>query len=317
MKRMILLLLCLGTLSASGQGWKSSALKSRPVSKFRYKVDTLQYKGQPVAIQRYDMEELGMSVENGATDHLLKLHLYRLQSQMDLMKEYMLKGEPGYRDDAEGTLEKVIDADKNFNTTNYEQELAFYRKICGVKSKIENAADERREKERQDSISRELEMKRKRFALRDPNVIADEDRELASWYTGVEPYGSVERMAWEKINRIEEAEERRQLDSYVNARMEQIYLQLMEEEKKQKAEAQAAKKKRKADLIAKYGTEVGGMIASGKVAIGMSTDMCAAAWGRPADIRKITTAKKERQQWVYGKGKYLYFDNNVLAKIQE
>jgi hypothetical protein len=40
-------------------------------------------------------------------------------------------------------------------------------------------------------------------------------------------------------------------------------------------------------------------------------------WGYPRDINKTTTASGVREQWVYGDGKYLYFENGILTAIQE
>lgn len=52
------------------------------------------------------------------------------------------------------------------------------------------------------------------------------------------------------------------------------------------------------------------------VAIGMTTqDVLDSSWGRPNRINRTTTARGERQQWVYDGG-YLYFDNGVLTTIQ-
>lgn len=40
-------------------------------------------------------------------------------------------------------------------------------------------------------------------------------------------------------------------------------------------------------------------------------------WGKPNKINKTTTAYGTSEQWVYGNGKYLYFDNGKLISIQE
>lgn len=39
-------------------------------------------------------------------------------------------------------------------------------------------------------------------------------------------------------------------------------------------------------------------------------------WGMPNKINKTTTAYGTREQWVYGNGKYLYFENGILTSIQ-
>lgn len=52
--------------------------------------------------------------------------------------------------------------------------------------------------------------------------------------------------------------------------------------------------------------------------IGQSTsDVIANSWGYPDRINKTTNAYGVREQWVYGNGRYLYFENGVLTTIQE
>lgn len=52
--------------------------------------------------------------------------------------------------------------------------------------------------------------------------------------------------------------------------------------------------------------------------IGMTkTEAQNSTWGRPSKINKTTTAYRIHEQWVYGNGKYLYFDNGYLTSIQE
>lgn len=53
------------------------------------------------------------------------------------------------------------------------------------------------------------------------------------------------------------------------------------------------------------------------VAIGMSQDdVLASSWGKPQKINSTHTARHTREQWVYGNGNYLYFEDGVLTSIQ-
>ena len=55
----------------------------------------------------------------------------------------------------------------------------------------------------------------------------------------------------------------------------------------------------------------------GSVRIGMeSQEVRDCGWGRPASIRRTTTATRTTEQWVYGTGNYLYFENGKLVAIQ-
>jgi hypothetical protein len=53
------------------------------------------------------------------------------------------------------------------------------------------------------------------------------------------------------------------------------------------------------------------------VRIGMTRErVLESSWGRPEHINRTTNAFGEHEQWVYGGGNYLYFDNGVLTSIQ-
>lgn len=70
------------------------------------------------------------------------------------------------------------------------------------------------------------------------------------------------------------------------------------------------------DCIAKWGQKNDTYIADGKVVLGMSKEMCVAAWGNPILINRTLIHGLTSEQWVYGYGTYLYFDNGVLTAIQ-
>lgn len=53
------------------------------------------------------------------------------------------------------------------------------------------------------------------------------------------------------------------------------------------------------------------------VTLGMSQqDVLDSSWGRPDHVNRTTTARGTREQWVYGSGNYLYFEDGVLTAIQ-
>lgn len=52
--------------------------------------------------------------------------------------------------------------------------------------------------------------------------------------------------------------------------------------------------------------------------IGMTKDQVLnSLWGQPQDINKTTTAYGTSEQWVYGDGRYVYFDNGIVTTIQQ
>jgi len=83
-----------------------------------------------------------------------------------------------------------------------------------------------------------------------------------------------------------------------------------------KASNIAAKNKRKADLTRKYGASTANLILQGKIRIGMTKSMCRDSWGNPSDINTTKGSFGVHEQWVYGLGSYVYFENGVITTIQ-
>jgi hypothetical protein len=54
------------------------------------------------------------------------------------------------------------------------------------------------------------------------------------------------------------------------------------------------------------------------VRIGMTEDQVLRQtnWGKPISVNRTTTASGTKEQWVYGEGNYLYFENGKLIAIQ-
>lgn len=88
-----------------------------------------------------------------------------------------------------------------------------------------------------------------------------------------------------------------------------------EEERQKKAEQERVIFKK--ECIAKWGQKMGGYIADGKVLLGMNKEMCISAWGNPINRNRTIVNGLTSEQWVYGWGTYLYFDNGKLTAIQD
>ena len=99
-----------------------------------------------------------------------------------------------------------------------------------------------------------------------------------------------------------------------------------QEAARKKAEAEAAKREaeRKAKMkpieriMEKYGCseEIATMIHKGEVRIGMTTEQCRAAWGRPERVNRSVGSYGVHEQWVYGRT-YLYFEDGVMTSFQD
>ena len=68
-------------------------------------------------------------------------------------------------------------------------------------------------------------------------------------------------------------------------------------------------------MIGTYGKVNGNYIIDGKVKIGFTKQMCKEAWGEPESINTSTGSWGSHEQWVYGLGSYLYFENGRLTAI--
>ncbi|MDY3547341.1 hypothetical protein PG291_01835 [Riemerella anatipestifer] len=106
--------------------------------------------------------------------------------------------------------------------------------------------------------------------------------------------------------------------------LESEYNELKKKEELKRKESEEREKKRleeieqfKRDCIAKWGQKIGNYIANGKVILGMNKEMCEAAWGSPININRTIIKGLISEQWVYGFGTYLYFDNGKLIAIQD
>lgn len=74
---------------------------------------------------------------------------------------------------------------------------------------------------------------------------------------------------------------------------------------------------RKKECIAKFGSELGTIIASHKVKIGMTKEMCRMSWGKPFWSDKTTTSTNKTENWYYGLAHSLHFEGNLLERIEE
>ena len=89
-----------------------------------------------------------------------------------------------------------------------------------------------------------------------------------------------------------------------------------EEERARLAADKQKYQERLSALTKKYGKSVAQDIMGGYVRTGWSKEKCIESWGRPQSINKSTGVWGVHEQWVYGDGNYLYFENGVLTSIQ-
>jgi len=54
-----------------------------------------------------------------------------------------------------------------------------------------------------------------------------------------------------------------------------------------------------------------------RIQVGMNPTMVREAWGAPKAINRTTTGNAIREQWVYGPGHYVYFENGIVLAIDQ
>jgi len=71
------------------------------------------------------------------------------------------------------------------------------------------------------------------------------------------------------------------------------------------------------ELNKKYGSEIAQKVLDEKIWIGMTTDMAIESWGKPSETNRDVGSWGVHEQWVYGDGVYLYFENGKLTSWQD
>ena len=93
------------------------------------------------------------------------------------------------------------------------------------------------------------------------------------------------------------------------------YYDNIEQEKELK---KVVKEKERIKLMTKkYGKKWGKIVANKEIMVGMTKAMVIDSWGKPDDINRSVGSWGVYEQWVYGDGQYLYFENGKLTSWQD
>lgn len=109
---------------------------------------------------------------------------------------------------------------------------------------------------------------------------------------------------------------------YISAADKEKLSNLIDIKRKERVQQNVLNKKRreaerKKNLQEKYGARAADQIIQGKAWIGMTDDMARESWGEPRDINRTVYSFGVHEQWVYGNGSYLYFEDGKLVTIQQ
>ena len=116
---------------------------------------------------------------------------------------------------------------------------------------------------------------------------------------------------------IKQEEEKKLKSEELLAKQKQEELEGKANEKALEAKRKDLQEKYKVECIAKFGQYNGELIASGKVKIGMTIEMCKASWGKPFWANKTTDEYGIFENYYYGFARSLHFTSGVLKRIEE
>jgi len=68
-------------------------------------------------------------------------------------------------------------------------------------------------------------------------------------------------------------------------------------------------------MMKKYGSIYGEPIANGQVMVGMTREMCKAAWGTTKNIVQGTVNGKQLEQWIYNDNQWIRFDDKGFVEL--
>lgn len=98
----------------------------------------------------------------------------------------------------------------------------------------------------------------------------------------------------------------------VEAQREKAWKQHEIKEKQERAKKEYEHKQQ---MITKYGSQFGSLVAKQQVAIGMSKEMCRDAWGKPINTYRTTTKYGQSEVWCYNYKTRIYFYNGKVVQI--
>lgn len=117
-----------------------------------------------------------------------------------------------------------------------------------------------------------------------------------------------------------ERTERERTDRDFSEGVARLRQQWAEEERQREAEL-ARQRQREAEererVIQQWPGDIQVLVRASKLRLGMTPEQVRMAWGPPQTIHETITVGRTSEQWVYGLGQYLYFEDGRLITIQQ
>lgn len=303
LKTVQVLILLVIYINCNAQFFKNKKAKKLNIN---YSLSTFYNKGNSVLTKRTPKGEFKKIEDVFKDDRLTGLQLIVGIVGIESILDSKQSGSPGYEKAFYDVIKDItaITTPRNIelDLSDYEKEFAFYTGYA-VKSKevlareanqnfiLEAEAENQKRRESENAYKKTLKLRRDSI-----EITQKREREIKDSTDQVNEKIEIEKQ------KIEYKKYQKRLDD----KLQKEQLEKIEKEKR-----------RKSELIQHYGEESADLILIKKVKIGWTKEMCLESWGKPQEINKTTTANLIHEQWVYSLKRYLYFNDDLLAAIQE
>ena len=241
-------------------------------------------------------------------------------NMMGRLREEGRASSPVIKTIAKQSSVKLISLFNRYWYINYEDTFGFLSDIYFVETEEIKSFKEALIKQ-----NKELELKKNREAYQ---------KEMAQRRAYIDSIDNARQMAIEEAEKeaelqkkIKEEEEKKQKILWASEQKEKERLRKIEyeeekrlkklEEEKEEKRLKKLEEERRADIISKYGNDIGNKLINGEYWLKMTSEMAKVSLGEPSQIRKSVGHWGINETWLYPSYLILEFENGILKSYTE
>ena len=241
-------------------------------------------------------------------------------NMMGRLREEGRASSPVIKSIAKQSSVKLISFSNRYWYINYEDTFGFLSDIYFVETEEMKSFKEALIKQ-----NKELELKKNREAYQ---------KEMAQRRAHIDSIDNARQMAIEEAEKeaelqkkIKEEEEKKQKILWASEQKEKERLRKIEyeeekrlkklEEEKEEKRLKKLEEERRADIISKYGNDIGNKLINGEYWLKMTSEMAKVSLGEPSQIRKSVGHWGINETWLYPSYLILEFENGILKSYTE
>ena len=241
-------------------------------------------------------------------------------NMMGRLREEGRASSPVIKTIAKQSSVKLISLFNRYWYINYEDTFGFLSDIYFVETEEIKSFKEALIKQ-----NKELELKKNREAYQ---------KEMAQRRAHIDSIDNARQMAIEEAEKeaelqkkIKEEEEKKQKILWASEQKEKERLRKIEyeeekrlkklEEEKEEKRLKKLEEERRADIISKYGNDIGNKLINGEYWLKMTSEMAKVSLGEPSQIRKSVGHWGINETWLYPSYLILEFENGILKSYTE